>query len=103
MKKFDFLQLFIVVILVTFSVIVVVSGVHPSVLLSRSGTVVGKVCDKWTGYRVWAPDSFVRVATDKGGMVTVSVGDQFNYVHPGFRYELEISEGRVVASKQLPD
>lgn len=102
MRRFDFLQSFIVISLIALAAVAIASGVRPSFLISSSGTVVGKVVDKWTGYRVWSPDSFVRVITDQGA-VTVSVGDRFNHVHPGFRYEIEVSEGRAVSSKQLPD
>jgi len=113
MKKIDFPNILvavpqvvaplIAVCLVAIAAVAVVSGVRPSVLLSRSGTVVGKVSDKWIGQRIWSVDSFANVATDDGGTVTVVIGDQFNYVQPGFRYEIEISEGRAVRSKRLPD
>lgn len=103
MKRFDFLQSFIVVSLIALAAVAVASGVRPSFLISSSGTIVGKVSDKWAGRRIWSVDSFARVLTDQGDAVTISVGDRFNDIHPGFRYEIEISEGRAVSSKRLPD
>jgi hypothetical protein len=102
MKRFDFLQSFIVVAMIALAAVAIAFGVRPSFIISSPGTIVGKVSDKWTGYRIWTVDSFARVATDHG-TVTVAIGDQYNQVHPGFRYEIEIREGRAIAAKRLPD
>ena len=103
MKRLDFLQSLIVASLIALAAVAIAFGVRPSFIISQPGTIVGKVADKWTGYRIWTPDSFARVLTDEGGAVTVLIGDQYNRIHPGFRYEIEISGGRAVASKRLPD
>jgi len=103
MKRFDFLQSFIVVAMIALAAVAIAFGVRPSFIISNPGTIIGKVSDKWTGRRIWTVDSFARVATDDGSAVTVAIGDQYSQVHPGFRYEIEIREGRAVAAKRLPD
>ena len=99
MRRIEFLQSFIVVALIaTAAAAVVIGGRQPT-----SGTIVGKVADKWTGRRIWTVDSFASVATDDGGTATVAIGDQYSHLHPGFRYAIEIVDGRAVAAKRLSD
>jgi hypothetical protein len=99
MKRFDFLQSVIVVAMIALAAVAIdFGGRQPT-----TGTIVGKVADKWTGRRIWSVDSFASVVTDDGGAATVAIGDQFNQLHPGFRYEIEIVDGRAVAAKRLAD
>ena len=99
MRKIELLQSFIVVALIaTAAVAIAFGGRQPT-----TGTIVGKVADKWTGRQIWTVDSFASVATDDGGTATVAIGDQYSHLHPGFRYAIEIVDGRAVAAKRLSD
>jgi len=98
-RKIEFLQSLIVVALIaTAAAAIAIGGRQPT-----SGTIVGKISDKWTGRRIWAVDSFASVVTDDGGTVTVAIGDQYSHLHPGFRYAIDFVDGRAVAAKRLSD
>lgn len=71
--------------------------------LTQDGVVTGKVTSKWSGRRFWNAADFANVALSDGRTVTVAIGDQYNHLHPGFEYEIEVKDGQAIASRRLSD